>query len=79
MQTFEQRSAEFQKEIGQLQTKYGVQLYAAYVVNQNGELGPAIKLINTLPETQAMEQKKYDANKPKAGSPLNTKTPEVAN
>ena len=78
MQTFEQRSAEFQKEIGQLQTKYGVQLYAAYVVNTTGEIGPAIKLINTLPQTEVMEQKTY-ANKPKEGHSLNKKTPEITN
>ena len=38
MLTFQERSIEFQKELELLQKKHGLQLYAAIVLAQNGEI-----------------------------------------
>jgi len=62
---FQQRSEQFQNEIEQLQKKYGVQMYAAYALLQNGEMMPLIKLRDLLPQEAVVEpNKKYEA-KPK--------------
>jgi len=50
MQEFKQRSEAFQKEIETLQKKYNVQLYAADVLLQNGEIVTLIKLRDLLPQ-----------------------------
>jgi len=58
MLTFQERSIEFQKELEPLQKKHGLQLYAAIVLAQNGEIGPTLKLANILPETEVVGTKK---------------------
>ena len=72
--TFQERSIEFQKELEFLQKKYNVQIYAAIVFSQSGELGPQIKLVNTLPEASVLgdEQKKYDDSEKRGSSDKKT-------
>lgn len=64
----EERIEKFEQEIQQLQKKYGVQLYAADVLLQNGELTPLIKMRDLMPET-----KMYD-NNTKEGNTSHKKT-----
>lgn len=65
---FQQRSEQFQQEIDQLQKKYSVQLYAAYVLLQNGEMMPLIKLKDLLPQDTIVDLEKKYENKPKTRS-----------
>jgi len=52
--TFQERSTEFQKEVAGLQKKYGLQMYAAIVLAQNGEITPSIKLLDVSPAAVEM-------------------------
>jgi hypothetical protein len=45
---FKERSEKFQNEMENLQKKYNVELYAAQVLLQNGELVTLIKFRDTL-------------------------------
>ena len=65
MLTFQERSIEFQKELEPLQKKHGLQLYAAIVLAQNGEIGPTLKLINTLPEVSVLGNEPAKKNEKK--------------
>ena len=62
---FSKRSEEFQRELESLQRQYGIMLYAAQVLLQNGELLTIIKMRDTVPQ---VETKMYD-NKAKTGGP----------
>lgn len=77
MTNFEQRSEEFQKELVPLQKKCGLEIYAAQVVLQNGEIVTLIKLRDLLPVSTVIDTKKYD--KPKKGNPLSEETQKVGN
>lgn len=75
MNDFEKRSGEFQSEIEILQRKYGVQIYAAQVLLQNGELATLIKMRDTQPQ---VNEKVYD-NKAKAGNIINKEVQKGSN
>ena len=68
--TFEQRSTKFQEEIETLQKKYSMQIYAAQVLLQNGEIVTLVKLRDLLPQTEIMDTKKHE-NKSKEGNITN--------
>ena len=65
MDDFKKRSEDFQLELEKAQIKYGINLYAASVLLQNGEIVTLIKLRDTIPQS-----KTYD-NNTKKGNPIN--------
>ena len=74
--TFEVRSTKFQEELGNLQKKYQIELYASQVLLKNSELAVLIKLRDANPAIFSDivgAPKTYD-DKPKKGNPVNKKT-----
>ena len=55
---FQERSNNFSIDLEKLQKKYDVQLYAAQVVLQNGEIATLIKLRDLLPQEAVVNTKK---------------------
>lgn len=71
--TFEERNNKFRQEVEILQKKYNIQLYAADVLLQNGEITTLIKLRDLLPQDQVIDSKLY-ADNSKKGDSINKKT-----
>ncbi|MDP1729480.1 MAG: hypothetical protein Q8L27_04725 [archaeon] len=72
--TFKERSDKFQEGLEALQKEYSMQLYAAQVLLQNGEITTLIKFRSLLQEEAVVDTNKmYDENKPKKGNPISEK------
>ena len=71
---FQERSNNFSIDLEKLQKKYDVQLYAAQVVLQNGEIATLIKLRDLLPQDTVIEPTKTYENRAKKGNPISKET-----
>lgn len=75
---FQDRSNNFSIDVEKLQKKYGVQMYAAQAVLQNGEIVNLIKLRDLLPQDMVIDTNKKYEDTAKKGHPINKEAQKVA-